>query len=79
VKTKHIIMIVLVILMLIIIIQNTEIVTFSFLIWSWSISTILLLPLTMLIGFVVGLLAYPLLVKNFNKRKGDLPESKNQE
>jgi uncharacterized integral membrane protein len=56
---------VLVLLALIIIFQNMQVVTIQLLFWKIEMSRILLLFLCLLIGLVVGLLAYPLI---FNKR-----------
>lgn len=54
---------VLVLLALIIIFQNMQVVTFQLLFWRIEMSRILLLFLCLLIGLIVGLLAYPLIFK----------------
>ena len=41
-------------LFLIILIQNTQVVTFRLLFWKIAISQIILVPLTMVIGFLLG-------------------------
>ncbi|UCC40530.1 MAG: LapA family protein [Candidatus Aminicenantes bacterium] len=53
-KTKVIIVLILMALFLIILIQNTQIVTYRLYFWKISISQIILVPLVMLFGFVVG-------------------------
>jgi uncharacterized integral membrane protein len=55
-KTKTIVVLVLVALFVIILIQNTHVVTLRLYFWKVSMSQIILTPLTMLIGFVIGLL-----------------------
>ena len=44
----------LVVLFLIILVQNTQVVTFRFLMWEFSMSQIILVLLTTLIGIVLG-------------------------
>jgi len=53
-KPKSVVLLVVIILFLIILIQNTQVVTFRLFFWKIAISQIILVPLTMLIGFVVG-------------------------
>ena len=53
-KTKHIVGIVVFILIVIFLIQNTQVVTLRFYFWQLSMSQIILLPLTMLIGIAIG-------------------------
>ena len=47
-------MIVLIALFVIILIQNTQVVTLRLFFWKVGMSQIILIPLTMAIGFVVG-------------------------
>lgn len=68
---KQILIVVAILLALIIVLQNTQVVTFRFLFWSFSMSQILLIPLAMLIGFVIGLLTYSLIARK--KRRSDTP------
>lgn len=68
---KQILMVVAILLALVIVLQNTQVVTFRFLFWSFSMSQILLIPLAMLIGFVIGLLTYSLIARK--KRRSDTP------
>ncbi|UCH12455.1 MAG: LapA family protein [Candidatus Omnitrophota bacterium] len=51
---KKIALIVLGVLLLIILLQNTQVVSVRFLFWKLSMSRIILLPLFMLIGFIIG-------------------------
>ena len=53
-KPKHIVGIVVFILIVIFLIQNTQVVTLRFYFWQLSMSQIILLPLTMLIGIAIG-------------------------
>jgi len=53
-KTKHIVGIVVFVLIAIFLIQNTQVVTLRFYFWQLSMSQIILLPLTMLIGIAIG-------------------------
>jgi putative membrane protein len=56
-KLKTIIIIVLAVLILIIFLQNTQVVTLRFLFWKMTISRIILIPLFVFIGFVIGYVA----------------------
>ena len=53
-KTKGIIIGVLVVLALITLIQNSQIVTLRFLFWQISMSIIIFIIFTLLIGFIIG-------------------------
>jgi uncharacterized integral membrane protein len=53
-RPKFIIVLVLIALLLIILIQNTQVVTLRLFFWKVGMSQIILIPLTMAIGFVVG-------------------------
>jgi uncharacterized integral membrane protein len=53
-KPKTIVVLVVIALFLIILIQNTQVVTLRLLFWKVGMSQIVLVPLTMLIGFVLG-------------------------
>jgi uncharacterized integral membrane protein len=55
-KAKTIVVLVLVALFVIILIENTQVVSLRLFFWKISMSQIILIPLTMLIGFVVGFL-----------------------
>lgn len=55
-------------LALIVTFQNTTVVVFRFLLWQVSISLVLLIPLVLLVGFVIGLLAYRLMVRRDSKK-----------
>ena len=53
-RLKFIVVAALIALFLIILIQNTEAVTLRLFFWKLGISQIILIPLTMAIGFIVG-------------------------
>ena len=53
-KAKTIAPLVLITLFVIILIQNTQVVTLRLFFWKVGMSQIILIPFTMLIGFVVG-------------------------
>jgi len=53
-RPKFIVLLVLIVLFLIILIQNTQVVTLRLFFWKVGMSQIILIPLTMAIGFVVG-------------------------
>jgi uncharacterized integral membrane protein len=55
-KPKTIIILVFIALLVVVLIQNTQIVTFSLLFWRVSVSEMILVPLVLLIGFVLGFL-----------------------
>jgi uncharacterized integral membrane protein len=66
---KQVVIAVIVLLLLIVLFQNTAVVTFSFLFWEFSISQILLIPLMLLVGFVVGMLTYSLIARKKRRDK----------
>ena len=66
---KQVVIGVTILLVLIVLMQNTAVVTFSFLFWSFSISQILLIPLMLLVGFVVGMLTYSLIARKKRRRE----------
>lgn len=53
-KAKVIVVLVLIGLFLVILIQNTQVVTLRLLFWKVGMSQIILIPLTMLIGYILG-------------------------
>ena len=53
-KTKLLILLAVIILFLIFLIQNTQVVTLHLYFWKISMSQIILLPLTLIIGFLLG-------------------------
>jgi putative membrane protein len=53
-KPKWIVSLVVVILFLIFLLQNTQVVTLRLYFWSISMSQIILIPLTLILGFVAG-------------------------
>jgi hypothetical protein len=42
--------------MIILFLQNNQVVTYRFLFWEVGVSQLVLLPLTTLIGFIIGLI-----------------------
>lgn len=54
-KVQWIIIGILAILFIIIIIQNSEVVTYKIFFWEISISRIILIPIFMIIGFIIGI------------------------
>lgn len=53
-KAKTIVILVLIVLFVIILIQNTQVVTLHLFFWKVGMSQIILIPLTMVIGLVIG-------------------------
>ncbi|MCJ7587613.1 MAG: LapA family protein [Candidatus Aminicenantes bacterium] len=55
-KPKVILALIILALAAVLLIQNTQVVTYRLYFWSVSVSQIILLPLAVLIGFIVGFL-----------------------
>ncbi|MFA7677738.1 MAG: lipopolysaccharide assembly protein LapA domain-containing protein [Candidatus Omnitrophota bacterium] len=55
-KPKTVMMLILGGLLIIVLLQNTQAVSLRFLFWKFDISSIILLPLTILIGFIIGII-----------------------
>lgn len=55
-KLKYIIGLILAVLVIIVFIQNTQVVNYRVFFWRISVSQIILVPLTLLIGFAFGYL-----------------------
>lgn len=53
-KFKTIIIIILLAIFLIILLQNTQVVTLRLLFWKIDMSRIILFPLTLIFGFIIG-------------------------
>jgi len=53
-KPKNIALICLGVLLLVVLLQNTQVVSVRFLFWKLSMSRIILLPLFMIVGFIIG-------------------------
>lgn len=66
-KPKTIISFVIIVLILIIFFQNTQVVSFRIFFWKISMSQVILIPLTMIIGLVLGYVIGKL-TGNRNKR-----------
>jgi uncharacterized integral membrane protein len=67
-RPKFIVVIVLIALFLIILIQNIQPVTLRLFFWKVGMSQIILIPLTMAIGFVIGFIVAKV-IGNRNKSK----------
>jgi len=67
-RPKFIVVLVLIALLLIILIQNTQVVTLRLFFWKVGMSQIILIPLAMAIGFVVGFIVAKV-TGNRDKRK----------
>jgi len=67
-RSKLIVVLVLIALFLIILIQNTQVVTLRLFFWKVGMSQIILLPLSVAIGFVIGFIVAKV-TGNRNKRK----------
>jgi uncharacterized integral membrane protein len=65
---RFVAIVILVVLTLVIVFQNTQMVTFRLFFWNISMSQIILIPLMLLIGFVVGLLTQAYLSRRKDKR-----------
>jgi len=63
-KHKLLILSIIIILFLIFLIQNTQVVTLHLYFWKISMSQIILIPLVLIIGFVIG---YTVAI--FNRKK----------
>jgi uncharacterized integral membrane protein len=53
-KPKIIIIVVLVALFAVLLIQNIQVVTYRLFFWKISVSQVILVPLAMLVGFIIG-------------------------
>jgi len=71
-RPKFIVVLVLIALFLIILIQNTQVVTLRLFFWKVGMSQIILIPLTMAIGFVVGLIVAKV-TGNQTRKKSNYP------
>ena len=55
-KAKNIVILILIILFFIILVQNTNVVTLRLFFWQIGASQIILIPIIMVIGFIIGYL-----------------------
>lgn len=65
---KTILVVALLVTSLVVVIQNTEVVTLRFLFWELSASRIILIPLIMFVGFVLGYIVATLTDTRFKSR-----------
>ena len=68
-RPKFIVTVVLIALFLIILIQNTQVVTLRLFFWKVGMSQIILIPLTMAIGFVIGFIVAKVTGNQARKKK----------
>ena len=78
-KLKLIFLLALVLLALIIVLQNTEIVPVRLLLWTVSMSRIILILFFLLLGLVLGLLIAAVMIKRVDPKtsKADIDMDKN--
>ena len=62
-EPKKILVLAGIVIFLIIALQNVRVVTFRILFWEVSMSHVLLLIIVLLVGFAIGLVARPMIVK----------------
>lgn len=55
-KIKHVAILILVVLGAILLLQNSQVVTIKLFLWEVSMSRIIMFPLLMLVGFILGFL-----------------------
>jgi len=75
VKPKTIVVLVLVALFVIILIQNTQVVSLRLFFWKLSLSQIILIPSTILIGFVFGYIVVKITGNTHKKKKARVRET----
>jgi uncharacterized integral membrane protein len=73
-KPKLIVSLVVVILLLIFLVQNTQVVTIRLYFWSISMSQIILIPLTLILGFIAGYIVAKITGKLAAAKKPKNPE-----
>ena len=69
-RPKIIIVLVLIGLFIIILAQNAQVVTLRFLLWEIGLSQIIVLPLAMFIGFIIGFIIAKITSGARRKKKG---------
>ncbi|OGP54441.1 MAG: hypothetical protein A2Y65_09665 [Deltaproteobacteria bacterium RBG_13_52_11] len=69
-KPKTIVVLVLIGLFLIILVQNAQVVTLRLLFWEIGMSQIILLPLAMFIGFILGFIVAQMTSGSHSKKEG---------
>lgn len=73
-KPKWIVSLVIVVLLSIFLLQNTQVVTLRLYFWSLSMSQIILIPLTLILGFVAGYIVAKLTGKHVAAKKAENSE-----
>jgi uncharacterized integral membrane protein len=69
-KPKTIVVLILIGLFLIILVQNAQVVTLRLLFWEIGMSQIILLPLAMFIGFILGFIVAKITSGSHSKKEG---------
>ena len=75
-KPKHIAILVVFVFFLIFLIQNTQVVTLRLYFWTISISQIILIPLVLILGFLLGYLVCKVTGKKRPSKKNKAVEGK---
>jgi len=60
---KTVLILIIILILLIILLQNTQVMTFKLLFWKVTMSKIVLLVITMILGFIVGFLLRPTILR----------------
>jgi uncharacterized integral membrane protein len=68
-KAKTIVVLVLIGLFIIILVQNAQVVTLRLLFWEFGMSQIILLPLALIIGFILGFIVAKVMSDTRSKEK----------
>jgi len=74
-RPKWIVSLVVFVLFLIFLLQNTQVVTLRLYFWSISMSQIILIPVTLILGFVAGYIVAKITGKHAAAIKTEKPES----
>ena len=74
-KPKWIVSLVVVTLFLIFLLQNTQVVTLRLYFWSISMAQIILIPLTVILGFIAGYIVAKITGKHAAAIKAENPKS----
>lgn len=70
-KAKTIVILVLIVLFLIILLQNMQVVTLRLFFWKIAMSQIILIPLVMLIGFVLGYIVAKVTGNHYRRERSE--------
>ncbi|MBS3767360.1 MAG: LapA family protein [Candidatus Cloacimonetes bacterium] len=78
-KFKTIIIIILLAIFAVILLQNTQIVELKFLFWKIQMSRIILFPITLMLGFIIGFITAKLGTKRKEKNQFENYKKENLE